>query len=69
MKIPPLHYSVILLKEDFNQNPSQIATRLDLSLRYVYKILNRYREGQTLTPDHQYECNNTTTQTRLNKYR
>jgi transposase len=69
MKIPPLHYAVILLMDDFNQNPSQIATRLDLSLRYVYDIINRYRKGQTLTPDHQYECNSTTTQTRLKKYR
>ena len=69
MKIPPLHYAVILLMEDFNQNPSQIATRLDLSLRFVYDILYRYRKGQTLTPDHQYECNSTTTQNRLKKYR
>jgi transposase len=69
MKIPPLHYAVILLMDDFNQNPSQIATRLDLSLRYVYDIVNQYRQGQTLTPDHQYECNSTTTQNRLKKYR
>lgn len=69
MKIPPIHYAVILLQEDFNQNPSQIATRLDLSLRYVYDIVNKYKEGQMLTPDHTYECNSKTTQTRLNKYR
>ena len=69
MKIPPLHYAVILLQEDFNQNPSQIATRLDLSLRYVYKIVNTYKQGQTLTPDYNYQCNSKTTQTRLNKYR
>jgi hypothetical protein len=69
MKIPPLHYAVILLMDDFNQNPSQIATRLDLSLRYVYDIVNKYKQGQTLTPDYQYECNSTTTQTRLKKYR
>lgn len=69
MKIPPLHYAVILLQEDFNQNPSQIATRLDLSLRYVYKIVNTYKQCQTLTPDYNYQCNSKTTQIRLNKYR
>lgn len=67
MKITPLQYTIILLKEDFNQNPSQIATRLNLSLSYVYNIVNRYKQGQTLTIDYKYQCNNKTTQTRLNK--
>jgi hypothetical protein len=69
MKIPPLHYAVIILQDDFAQNPSQIATRLDLSLRYVYDIVNRYPTRASLTPDYNYECNSHTTQTRLNKYR
>ena len=68
MKIPPLHYAVILLMEDFNLNPSQIAERLDMSLRYVYTIKNRYRLDRKYTPDYEYQCNNTTTIKRLKKY-
>jgi hypothetical protein len=68
MKIPPLHYAVILLMEDFNLNPSQIAERLEMSLRYVYTIKNRYRLDRKYTPDYEYQCNNTTTIKRLKKY-
>jgi hypothetical protein len=68
MKIPPLHYAVILLMEDFNLTTNQIAERLDISLRYVYKIKNTYRLDRKYTPDYKYQCNNITTIKRLKKY-
>ena len=68
MKIPPIHYAVILLMDDFNLSASQVSERLELSLRYVYKIKNTYREGATLTPDHNYKNDNNLTKKRLEKY-
>ena len=68
MKIPPLHYAVVLLTEDFNMNASQIAERLEMSLRYVYKIKNLYREGATLTPDYEHQNTSHTSQKRKQKY-
>jgi hypothetical protein len=68
MKIPPLHYAVVLLSEDFNMNASQISERLEMSLRYVYKIKNTYREGATLTPDYEHENTSHTSEKRKAKY-
>ena len=68
MKIPPLHYAVVLLTEDFNMNASQIAERLEMSLRYVYDIKSLYREGATLTPDYQHKNTSHTSQKRKAKY-
>lgn len=68
MKIPPLHYAVVLLTEDFNMNASQIAERLEMSLRYVYDIKSLYREGATLTPDYAHKNTSHTSQKRKQKY-
>lgn len=68
MKIPPLHYATILLLEDFNLNPSQVAERLDLSLRYVYFIRARYQQIEKLQCDFQYETKTVTHKKRMSKY-
>ena len=68
MKIPPLHYAVVLLSEDFNMNASQIAERMEVSLRYVYKIKNTYREGAVLTPDYNHKNTSHTSIKRSQKY-
>lgn len=68
MKIPPIHYAVILLMDDFNLSASQVSERLELSLRYVYSIRNKYKPGINLTPDHNYKNDNNLTKQRLKKY-
>jgi hypothetical protein len=68
MKIPPLHYAVILLMEDFSLTTNQIAERLDICTQYVYIIKRRYKSNVKLTPDYDYKTNNPFTIKRLKKY-